>query len=82
MSYMKKYLLGLGALVGSIGLGIVNVANAQFATSTVTTILDDTLTDAGSILSVNLPTVFVFLLAISGTFMLFRWVRGVLRRPR
>lgn len=75
---MKK-LLTLSAV--GIGLLATLPAYAAFSTSTITTVLDDTLTDAGSILEVNLPTIFVFLLTVSAIFMLFRWVRGVLRRP-
>jgi len=79
---MSKKILSAVAIGAGIVLPLVNVAQAQFATSTVTTILNDTLDDAGSILSVNLPIIFVFLLAVTGVFMLFRWVRGVLRKPR
>lgn len=78
---MKKYLLAIPALV-TAGLVAVLPVYAQFSTTTVETILDETLADASTILEVNLPTIFVFLIAISGTFMLFRWIRGVIRRPR
>lgn len=76
---MKKLLT---ASIVAVGLGFILPAHAAFSTSTITTILDDTLTDAGDILEVNLPTIFVFLLTVTAIFMLFRWVRGVLRKPR
>jgi len=76
---MKKFLT-LAAIGGGIVLPLVNVAHAQFATSTVNTILDTTLEDAGSILSTNLPVIFVFLIAIAAVFMFFRWVIRIFSR--
>lgn len=49
----------------------------MYTTSTVATILNTLLTDAGDILTANLPTIFAFLLAVAATFFLFRWVRGI-----
>lgn len=49
----------------------------MFTTSTVATILSSVLTGAGDILTVNLPTIFLFLLSVAAAFWAFRWVRGV-----
>lgn len=75
----KKLMLAMAAVTGLV---YALPSYAAFSTTTITSILDDTLTDAGSILEVNLPTIFVFLLTVTAIFMLFRWVRGILRRPR
>jgi len=48
----------------------------MFSTSSVATILQSILTDAGSILTSNLPTIFTFSLAVAATFFVYRWVKG------
>jgi len=51
----------------------------MFATSTVATILTSVLTAAGEILTTNLPTIFIFSIAVAATFWVYRWVRGHMR---
>jgi len=47
----------------------------MFTTSTVATILSGVLTGAGDILTVNLPTIFIFSLSVAAAFWVYRWVK-------
>jgi len=51
----------------------------MFATSTVAVILGNVLTAAGQILTTNLPTIFIFSIAVAATFFVYRWVRSHMR---
>lgn len=61
---------------------LVPTAHAQISTSTIGTLIDDTISDGGTVLSDNLLKIFGFALALAILFFIFRWVRGLVRKPR
>lgn len=61
---------------------LIPVAHAQLATSTVGTLVDDTVSQGGTILQDNLPTIFGIGLALGFAIFVYRVIRGMLRRPR
>lgn len=60
----------------------IPTAHAQLSTSTVETIVDNLITDGGTILSGQLPKLFGIGLALAFAVFLYFVIRGMLRRPR
>lgn len=78
---MKKILIALGAVGGYLIAGTAH-AQAAIATSSIGGLVDNVISDGGSVLSTNLPKVFGFAIALAIFILVFFWIRGMVRRPR
>lgn len=61
---------------------IVPTAHAQLSTSTVGTLVDDTISAGGTILQDNLLSIFGIGLALAFAIFVYRVIKGMLKRPR
>jgi len=71
---MRKTLLKVASGVG-LGLALVPSAFAQVSTSTINTVVSDSLTTLTSVLTTNLPLVVGFAVSIIGLMLAWKYFR-------
>jgi len=75
---MKKYLLAVPAMLSLFAA----TAHAQISTTTAGTLIDTTITEGGTLLSVTLLKIFAFAMALAIIVFVFWFILSRVRRPR